>query len=89
MTSLLLAQASPAAWTIGCSIGIAVVFAVVALVAPILILAQRIGGQATEINESLKKSVDHTAALSELKKTNEAAEAIGAGWARGRGRLGG
>jgi hypothetical protein len=89
MTAILLAQISTTGWVVGWSIGIAVVFVVVALVAPILLLAQRIGVQATEINKSLKKSVDHTAALSELKKTNEAAEAIVAGLARGRGRLGG
>jgi len=89
MTAILLAQISTTGWVVGWSIGIAVVFVVVALVAPILLLAQRIGVQASEINESLKQSVDHTAALSELKKTNEAAEAIVAGLARGRGRLGG
>ena len=89
MTTLLLAQVSTTGWTIGWSVGIAVVLAVVALVVPILLLAQRIGGQATEINESLKKSVNHTAALSELNATKEAAEAIVAGLARGRNRLGG
>ena len=47
------------------------------------------GGQATDINDSLLKSVDHTAALGELNATNEAAEAIVAGLARGRSRLGG
>lgn len=89
MTALLLAQESTTGWTIGWSVGIAVVLAVVALVVPILLLAQRIGGQATEINESLKKSVNHTAALSELNTTIQAAEAIVAGLARGRNRLGG
>jgi len=87
MTALLLG--STAGWTIGWSIGIAVVFAVVALVVPILRLASQIGGQAADINESLLKSVDHTAALGELEATSEAAEAIVAGLARGRNRLGG
>ena len=87
MTALLLA--STAGWTIGWSIGIAVVLAVVALVVPILRLAHRIGDQAADINDSLMKSVDHTASLSELNVTNEAAEAIVAGLARGRNRLGG
>jgi hypothetical protein len=81
--------ASTAGWTIGWSIGIAVVFAVVALVVPILLLAHRIGGLAGDINDSLTQSVDNTAALSELNATNEAAEAIVAGLARGRKRLGG
>ncbi len=81
--------ASTAGWTIGWSIGLAVVFAVVALVVPILLLAHRIATQAAAINESLLKSVDNTAALNELNVTNEAAEAIVAGLARGRSRLGG
>ena len=87
MTAVLLA--SRAGWIIGWSIGLAVVFAVVSLVVPILLLAQRIGDQATDINDSLLRSVDHTAALSKLNDTNEAADAIVAGLARGRGRLGG
>ncbi len=87
MTALLLA--STHGWTIGWSIGIAVVFVVVALVVPILFLAHRIGEQAADINDSLLKSVDHTASLAELNTTIEAAEAIVAGLARGRNRLGG
>ncbi len=65
------------------------VLAVVALVVPILRLAGRIGEQASDINDSLKKSVANTAALSELNATIESAEAIVAGLARGRNRLGG
>jgi uncharacterized membrane protein (Fun14 family) len=80
---------SIAGWVIGWSVGIAVVLAVVALVVPILRLAQQIGGQAADINQSLMKSVRNTASLSELNATNEAAEAIVAGLARGRNRLGG
>ena len=87
MTAVLLA--STTGWTIGWSIGIAVVLAVVALVVPILLLAQRIGDQAADINGSLMKSVTHTASLSELNTTIEAADAIVAGLARGRNRLGG
>ncbi len=87
MTALVLASA--AGWAIGWSVGIAVVFVVVALVVPILHLAHQIGGQAADINHSLLHSVDHTAALGELNATNEAAEAIVAGLARGRSRLGG
>jgi hypothetical protein len=87
MTAVLLA--STTAWVIGWSIGIAVVFVVVALVVPILLLAQRISGQAADINDSLVQSVDNTAALSKLNDTNEAAGAIIAGLARARNRLGG
>jgi hypothetical protein len=86
MTALL---ASTAGWTIGWSIGLAAVFAVVALVVPILLLAQRIGAQAADINTSLEQSVYNTAALNELNVTKDSAEAIVAGLARGRNRLGG
>jgi hypothetical protein len=81
--------ASTAGWIIGWSIGLAVVFAVVALVVPILILAHRIGTQAADINASLMQSVENTAGLDGLNVTIESAEAIVAGLARGRNRLGG
>lgn len=87
MTAFLLG--SNGGWTIGWAIGLAVVLAVVALVVPILRLAQQIGDEATDINDSLAKSVDHTAGLRELIITNESANAIVAGLARGRKRLGG
>ena len=60
----------------------AVVLAVVALVVPILRLAQQIGDEATDINDSLAKSVHDTAGLRELIITNESANAIVAGWPR-------
>lgn len=81
--------ASNAGWTIGWVIGLVVVFAVVALVVPILRLAQQIGDEATDINDSLTKSVNNTAGLRELIITNKSASAIVAGLARGRKRLGG
>ncbi|MEY3396359.1 MAG: hypothetical protein RLZZ534_321 [Actinomycetota bacterium] len=87
MTSVLLG--SNAGWTIGWAIGLTVVFVVVALVVPILRLAQQIGDEATDINDSLTQSVHHTAGLRELIITNESANAITAGLARGRKRLGG
>jgi hypothetical protein len=87
MTALLLASTTD--WVIGWAVGIAVVLAVVALVVPILLLAQRIGDQAADIDDSLLESVDNTAALSKLNDTNEAAGAIVAGLARARNRLGG
>jgi len=76
-------------WVIGFTAGIVVVLAVVALVVPILLLARRIGGQALAIDDSLKDSVRHTAALAELNTTIEAAGVIVAGLERGRHRLGG
>ena len=87
MTGLLVD--ATAGWTIGWVIGLAVVLAVVALVVPILRLAHQIGEQATDINDSLAKSVHNTAGLRGLVATNESAEAIVAGLARGRKKLGG
>jgi len=81
--------AAETGWVIGYVIGIAVVLVVVALVVPILVLAHRIGGQATAIDESLQQSVTHTAGLAGLTDTIDAAERITAGLARGRARLGG
>ena len=87
MTGLLLD--ATAGWTIGWVIGLAVVLAVVALVVPILRLAHQIGEQAVDINDSLTKSAHNTAGLRGLITTNESAEAIVAGLARGRKKLGG
>ncbi|MSO40091.1 MAG: hypothetical protein EXQ66_06690 [Ilumatobacteraceae bacterium] len=87
MTALL--HGSNAGWTIGWVVGLAVVLVVVALVVSILRLAQQIGDEATDINDSLSKSVHHTAGLRELIITNESAIAIVAGLTRGRKRLGG
>ena len=89
MTGAVLAVEVSTGWVVGWTLGLVIVVAVVALVVPILLLAHRIGRQAAEINDSLLKSVDNTSALSELNVTNEAAEAIVAGLARGRNRLGG
>ncbi len=87
MTGLLLD--ATAGWTIGWVIGLAVVLAVVALVVPILRLAHQIGEQAVDIDGSLGESVHNTAGLRQLTVTIESAEAIVAGLARGRKRLGG
>ena len=76
-------------WVVGYTIGIIVVLVVVALVVPILLLAHRIGGQATEINASLEKAVTNTAALKELNTTADHVGIIVAGLERGRHRLGG
>jgi Flp pilus assembly protein TadB len=85
----MLVLASNTGWVIGYTIGIVVVLVVVALVVPILVLANAIGGQARQINDSLTEAVDHTAALADLRTTNEAAGVIIAGLQRGRARLGG
>ena len=76
-------------WTIGFTIGIVVVLVVVALVLPILVLAHRIGKQASAIDESLAESVTNTAALSGLRTTIDHVGVIVAGLRRGRERLGG
>lgn len=85
-----LAQAtSNTGWVVGYIIGIAVVLVVVALVVPILMLAHRIGQQAETINDHLARSVENTAALEGLKKTNQMAINVIEGLKRGRERLGG
>ena len=76
-------------WTVGYVIGIVVVLVVVALVVPILLLAPRIGRQASAIDASLGDSVRHTAALSQLNTTIDHATQIISGLQRGRERLGG
>jgi hypothetical protein len=76
-------------WNLGFAIAIVVISAVVALVAPILVLAGRIGRQAPMINEALQQSYRNTLALSELRQTIDHAEVIVAGLERGRARLGG
>jgi hypothetical protein len=63
--------------------------AVAALVVPSLLLAARIGRQASAIDASLGDSVRHTAALSQLNTTIDHATQIISGLQRGRERLGG
>jgi pilus assembly protein TadC len=89
MIQVLAASESTTSWVIGYTVAIIVVLVVGALVIPILLRARSIGRQAAQINDSLTESVRHTAALAELNTTKEAAEAIAAGLARGRARLGG
>jgi hypothetical protein len=80
---------STTGWTIGYVVTIVVVLVVVALVVPILLLAHRIGGQASAIDESLQQSVTNTAALGDLRTTIDDVTEIVAGLHRGRTRLGG
>jgi hypothetical protein len=86
---VLAASTSTTSWAIGYTITIVVVLVVVALVVPILLLAHAIGRQAKQIDDGLGLAVDHTAALAELRTTNEAAGVIVEGLRRGRNRLGG
>ena len=81
--------ASNTGWVVGYTLGLIVVIVVVALVVPILLLANRIGQQAQEINTGLGKAVVNTAALADLSTTVESADAIVQGLNRGRTRLGG
>ncbi|MDP8928762.1 MAG: hypothetical protein M3O70_09350 [Actinomycetota bacterium] len=74
-------------WYLGFAIAIVVIAAVVALVAPILVLAARIGRQAPLINEPLQRSYQNTAALTELRETIDHAEVIVEGLKRGRSAL--
>lgn len=89
MTTVLAADESIAGWVIGYTIAGVVVLAVVALVVPILLYANKIGNQAGEIDDLLNEAVDHTGALADLQTTIDSAGAIVAGLERGRGRLGG
>jgi hypothetical protein len=79
----------PFGWTLGLVIGLVVVVAVVALVTPILVLAYKIGKQGAQIDEALRQSRDHTAALAGLHETIDHATVIIGGLQRGRARLGG
>lgn len=93
-TLMLLAQESPGdadlfGWNLGFAIAIVVITVVVALVAPILVIAGRIGRQAQMINEALQQSYRNTLPLADLRKTIDHALAIIAGLERGRARLGG
>lgn len=76
-------------WTIGFIMFGVTVAAVVALVVPILLLANKIGRQAPAINSSLEESLDNTAGLAGLETTIDHATEIISGLYRARVRLGG
>ena len=76
-------------WLVGYVIATVVVLVVVALVVPILLLANKIGGQAQRINSGLEGAVVNTAGLKGLNVTIASATAIVAGLNRGRKKLGG
>lgn len=76
-------------WTIGFVMFGVVVAAVVALVVPILLLANKIGRQAPPINSSLQQSQEHTAGLAGLETTIDSVADIVSGLNRARVTLGG
>ena len=76
-------------WYLGFAIAVVVISVVVALVAPILILAARIARQAPQINAALQQSYRNTLPLADLRQTIDHAEVIIGGLERGRARLGG
>ena len=93
---MFIAQAAPGpaeahlfGWYLGFAIAVVVITAVVALVAPILVLAARISRQAPQINAALQQSYRNTLPLADLRQTIDHAEVIIGGLERGRARLGG
>jgi len=76
-------------WYLGFAIAIVVITIVVALVAPVLVLAARIARQAPQINAALQQSYQNTLPLADLRQTIDHAEVIIGGLERGRARLGG
>ncbi|MDQ2879790.1 MAG: hypothetical protein M3Y48_00610 [Actinomycetota bacterium] len=76
-------------WYLGFAIAAVVISVVVALVAPILVLAARIARQAPQINQALQQSYRNTLPLAALRQTIDHAEVIIGGLERGRARLGG
>ncbi|HZE65132.1 MAG TPA: hypothetical protein VE081_00790 [Sporichthyaceae bacterium] len=76
-------------WVIGFIMFGVVVAAVVALVVPILLLANKIGRQAPGINASLQQSLENTYPLAELETTIDHATEVISGLYRARIRLGG
>jgi hypothetical protein len=76
-------------WYLGFAIAVAVISVVVALVAPVLVLAARIARQAPQINQALQQSYRNTLPLADLRHTIDHVEVIIGGLQRGRARLGG
>ncbi len=76
-------------WYLGFAVATVVICVVVALVAPVLVLAARIARQAPQIDQALQQSYRHTLPLADLRQTIDHAEVIIGGLERGRARLGG
>ncbi|MDQ2881982.1 MAG: hypothetical protein M3Y48_12350 [Actinomycetota bacterium] len=83
------AEAHLFGWYLGFAIAVVVITVVVALVAPILVLAGRIARQAPQINAALQQAYRNTLPLADLRQTIDHAEVILGGLERGRARLGG
>lgn len=83
------AEAHLFGWYLGFAITVVVISIVVALVAPILVLAARIARQAPQINQALQQSYRNTLPLADLRTTIDHVEVIIGGLQRGRARLGG
>lgn len=83
------AEAHLFGWYLGFGIAVVVIAVVVALVAPVLVLAARIARQAPQINRALQQSYQNTLPLADLRQTIDHAEVILGGLERGRARLGG
>jgi hypothetical protein len=76
-------------WYLGFAIAVVLITVVVALVAPLLVLAARIARQAPQINAALQQAYRNTVPLADLRQTIDHAEVILGGLQRGRARLGG
>ncbi|MDQ3826032.1 MAG: hypothetical protein M3319_14985 [Actinomycetota bacterium] len=83
------AEAHLFGWYLGFAIAVIMLSAVVACVAPILVLASRIARQAPQINQALQQSYRNTLPLADLRQTIDHAEVIISGLERIRARLGG
>jgi Na+-transporting NADH:ubiquinone oxidoreductase subunit NqrC len=83
------AEAHLFGWYLGFAIAVVVISVVVALVAPVLVVAARIARQAPQINQALQQSYRNTLPLADLRQTIDHAEVIIGGLERGRARLGG
>jgi Na+-transporting NADH:ubiquinone oxidoreductase subunit NqrC len=83
------AEAHLFGWYLGFAIAVVVISIVVALVAPVLVLAARIARQAPQINQALQQSYRNTLPLADLRQTIDHVEVIIGGLQRGRARLGG
>lgn len=83
------AEAHLFGWYLGFAIAVLVIAVVVALVAPLLVLAARIARQAPQINAGLQQAYRNTLPLADLRQTIDHGEVILGGLQRGRARLGG
>ncbi len=76
-------------WFFGWAVGAVVVLLAASLLIVAILLARRIGAQASDIEEALDGARANTDPLWEVKKTNIAISRINRGLAAARGALGG